>query len=276
MPNVSIIMPVFQGARTIARAIRSVQGQTYRDWELIVVDDGSTDGTPDVVTRIRAGDSRIRLISLPLNVGAASAMNRGWRESAGSLIGILDADDVALPKRLQCQVDYLLHRGEIAVVGSAAHFTDQGDRYWRTVWMPQTHQELMRRRWYAAPFIHSTVMMRRQFLEATTGYRDGLRLGEDYDLWMRGFADGNFQYANLAEPLVVYRGRPVQRWRMIRASARVRLRAARREGRWSRGVVAAARILGEGAIERTGVFQWRDRINPTSPPSDWGAIATML
>jgi hypothetical protein len=195
-------------------------------------------------------------------------MNIGWHASHATLIAILDADDVALPDRLAQQQKFLeLHPG-IAVLGGAADFLDLQGNYLRTVKRPSGHEELARQRWHLNPFIHPTVMMRRAFLEATGGYADGLRLGEDYDLWMRGFSLGSFRYANLPEPLVEYRTPAVQRWAMIRASARVRLRAGAREGRLLRSSWAAARILAEGAVEQTGIFACMNRRRLGLKPGD--------
>jgi glycosyltransferase involved in cell wall biosynthesis len=254
MPSVSLVMPAHQAADTIAEAVASVLAQTWRDWELIVVDDGSTDSTTASVQAAAKGDPRIFVKQLSRNVGAAAAMNIGWRSSRSELIAILDADDVALPRRLAQQQKFLEGHPGIGVLGAGAHFVDSRGRHLRTVVRPPDHAELLKQRWYQSPFIHPTVMMRRTFLEATGGYTDGLRLGEDYDLWMRGFIVGGFEYGNLPEPLVLYRTRPIQRWEMIRAGARVRMRAGARERRMLRAWWAATRILAEGALEQTGIF----------------------
>jgi glycosyltransferase involved in cell wall biosynthesis len=226
---------------------------------MIVVDDASTDRTGELAQRSAAGDARIEVWWNDVNVGAATSMNLAWRRSRSPYVAILDADDAALPIRFSAPLAYLQANPSITVLGGAAHFVDATGRTLRTVQMPLTHAELEQRRWYSSPFIHPSVTLRREFLETCGGYADGLRLGEDYDLWMRGFQCGRFQYANLAESLVVYTAKPVQRWAMIRASARVRLRAGRRERRWWRSHWAACRILAEGAIEQTGLFAWRDR-----------------
>jgi glycosyltransferase involved in cell wall biosynthesis len=252
-------MPAYQAAGTIARAVASVLAQTCADWELIVVDDASSDATAAEVQAAAKGDPRIVLRRLSKNIGTAAARNVGWRSSRADLVAILDADDTALPERLAQQRTFLERHPGISVLGAAAHFVDSHGQYLRTVTLPADHATLQRRRWHLCPFIHSTVMMRRGFLKATGGYADGLRLGEDYDLWMRGFALGGLEYANLTEPLVIYRTQPVQRWEMIRANARVRLRAGAREGRLLRAWWAAARILAEGAVEQTGVFAWLNR-----------------
>lgn len=253
-------MPAYQAARTIVRALESVRSQPFPDWQLIVVDDASTDGTGERATEVAARDSRITVLRNEKNLGAAASMNVAWRRSDAPFVAIVDADDAVLPSRFSRPLEKLAANPEVSVLGGAAHFVDSAGRFLRTVTLPATHADLERRRWYACPFVHPSVTMRREFLESTGGYQDGLRLGEDYDLWMRGFFHGRFRYANLPEPLVVYTAKPVQRWTMIRASAGVRLRAGRRERRRLRSWWAAARILAEGAVEQTGIFAWRDRV----------------
>ncbi len=271
MPKIAVIMPAYQAAETIGRAIESVRAQTFSDWELLVVDDGSVDATGEIAAVHARDDARVRVLAKRANVGAAAAMNRAWRDSSAPFVAIMDADDFALPGRLARQVDFFSDHADIDVLGGAAHFVDGRGRYLRSVTLPETHEALERRRWYACPFVHPTVMMRRRFLETTGGYEAGLRLGEDYDLWMRGFFHGGFNYANLSDPLVIYRARPKQRWKMIRASAAVRMRAGRRERKVFRGWTAATRILLEGAVEQTGIFAWRDEKFPGAVPPDVAA-----
>ena len=273
MPLVCVIMPAYRAVPTLRMAALSVMRQTWKDWELVIVNDASGDGTGELAERLAAEEGRIRVLHQPRNLGAAAAMNRAWRGSSSPLVAVLDADDAAFPSRLSQQVEHLARNAEVSVLGSAAHFVDLSGVFLRTVTLPRDHKTLARRRWAASPFIHPTVMMRRGFLDGIGGYQDGLRLGEDYDLWMRGFLHGGFVYENLAEPLVIYRTRAVQRWEMIKASARVRLRAGRREGRAGRALLAAARVLTEGALEQTGVFAWRhSRRSQGGKPPDLSAM----
>ena len=259
MPRITVIMPAYQAAATLAHAMASVCRQTCRDWELVVVNDGSTDDTGDVAARMAATDRRIRVIHHERNLGAATAMNRAWRSGAAPLVALLDADDAALPQRLALQAEYLAGQADVAVLGGTAHCLDSAGNFLRTLAPPARHEDLLRRRWHVSPFIHSTVMMRRSFLETTGGYEDGLRLGEDYDLWMRGFQHGGFRYRNLDVPLALYRSRPIQPWIMVRAGARARWRAGQRERQAMRGALAAGRVLLEGAVEQSGLFVWRER-----------------
>ena len=258
MPSLTVIMPAFRAAATVERAIASVVAQTFTDWELVVIDDASTDSTAAIAERLAVGDPRIRVIRLAQNQGAAAAMNRGWQATIAPLVAINDADDESLPGRLAAQVAFMESNPGVDVLGGGAQFVDGAGRTLAWVRHPAEHAALMNRRWRQSPFVHSTVMMRREFLTATGGYQAGMRLAEDYDLWMRGFSAGRFRYHNLDEVLVVYRTRPVQRWKMIRASAGARIKAARREHRLVTGWTAAMWILVNGALEQSRIFVLRD------------------
>ena len=260
MPSLTVIMPAFQAAATIERAIASVVAQTVADWELIVVDDASTDETAALAERCATRDPRIRVIRLERNQGAAAAMNRGWQSTRAPFVAIHDADDESLPGRLTAQLKFMQSHPEVHVLGGGAQFVDEAGRTLAWVRHPKEHAELATRRWRQSPFVHSTVVMRREFLTATGGYPAGMRLAEDYDLWMRGFAAGRFRYHNLGEILVVYRTRPVQRWKMIRASAGARIKAGRREHRPITGRTAAAWILLNGVVEQSRIFVFRDAL----------------
>jgi glycosyltransferase involved in cell wall biosynthesis len=276
MPLVTVIMSAYQASATLRRAVASVKSQVFRDWELIVVNDGSTDATGCLAQQCAQNDARIRVINLERNAGPAAARNQAWRQSQSPFLAVLDADDVALPERLSAQVEYLLTCSTVSVLGSGAYFVDLGGRFLRTVIPPAHHAELVRSRWHISPFIHSTVMMRREFLDGTSGYQEDLRLVEDYDLWMRGAQRNEFVYANLPKPLIIYRTPSVQRWSTIRASASIRTRIARREGRWWRGAGAALRVLAEGIVEQSGLFAWRDRCwRKETPPSVAGQLGEL-
>jgi glycosyltransferase involved in cell wall biosynthesis len=276
MPLVTVIMSAYQAGSMLQRAVESVKAQVLRDWEMIVVNDGSTDETGSVALENARGEPRIRILNLERNLGPAAARNRAWRESQSPLLAILDADDVALPDRLAAQTEYLSHHSNVSVLGSAAYFVDPKGHFLRTVTPPSAHAELVRHRWHVSPFVHSTVMMRRKFLEIMGGYQERPCVHEDYDLWMRGLQHSDVVYHNLSVPLVIYRTSRVQRWTVIKGSALVRIRAGRRERRLGRGLLAAARVMTEGIIEQTGLFAWLDRRRPArSTPSALRALGEL-
>jgi glycosyltransferase involved in cell wall biosynthesis len=225
MPAVSVLLAVHDGAPWITAAVASVLGQTAGDLELIVVDDGSTDATPDALAAVR--DPRLR-VERRAQAGLTSSLNHALGLARADLIARLDADDVALPERLGRQRAFLAERPAVGLLGTAAREVDAGGREVRIVRPPTDDAALRRALIRANPFVHSSVMARRALVERAGGYDATLPVAQDYDLWMRLAA--LTQLGNLAEPLVIRRLVPgrvsVEREEdRLRAEARVRWRA---------------------------------------------------
>ncbi len=226
-PAVSVLMAVYNGAPWVADAARSVLAQTLGDLELVVVDDGSTDATGDVLAGV--GDSRLR-VERREHEGLTRALNHGLRVARAPLVARLDADDIALPERLARQVAFLETHPEIGVLGSAAREVNGDGREVRVVRPPEDDGALRRALIRRNPMLHSTVTMRRHIVEAVGGYDPRFAVAQDYDLWMR--LAGVTRLANLSEALVVRRllagrvsvARDTER---LRAEARARWRAVR-------------------------------------------------
>src|SRR5689334_8878938 len=121
-PPLTVLMSVYNGVRFLSQAIVSILGQSFGDFEFLIVDDGSDDGSWEILQR-HAGDARIRLIRQD-NRGLAASLNRGLAEARSPLVARMDADDVARPHRLQTQIDFLRERPEIVLVGSAVEIID--------------------------------------------------------------------------------------------------------------------------------------------------------
>ena len=222
-PLVSVIVPVHNGAETIAATLDSVRAQTWTHWELLVVDDGSTDGTAALVQQVRdtTGDDRLGVISIP-NGGVSAARNLGAARSRGELLTFIDADDLWTPDKLEAQVRMLQCRPGAAVVYS-----------WVDC-VAADGQSFMRRGGYSAsagPIQRkmtlidivesgSNVMVRRDAFFAVNGFDATLTHGEDWDLWVRLAAQ--FAYAFVPAPQVLYRQRPASAsanvWKMERGS----------------------------------------------------------
>jgi glycosyltransferase involved in cell wall biosynthesis len=205
MPAVSVLMPVFNGERHLAAAIDSILAQTFRDFELIIVDDGSTDDSRSIVTRYR--DSRFRLIALERNAGLSMALNRGLAEVASPLVARQDADDLAEPNRLERQVREMQVRPDVALLGSRAIAMDEGGHATGVVWRPVTPASVL---WYSLvdnPFIHTAIMFRTSVVRDECGGFDPRYdpFSQDWALWCR-VMEGH-GYANLPETLVRYRVR---------------------------------------------------------------------
>ncbi len=183
-PRVSVVMAVFNGERFIAEAIASVQAQTLDAFELIVVDDGSTDATPGIVEALAAEDERIRLHS-QANTGYPEALNVGWRLASGEYVAILDADDLAEPGRLERQLDYLDGHPEVGVVGGSLLLVTGDGRPFYVATYPASAAEVREGLRTHCPMGHTAALIRRSILEEVNGYRSAIPLAEDYDLWLR-------------------------------------------------------------------------------------------
>jgi glycosyltransferase involved in cell wall biosynthesis len=202
VPLVSVLLAVHNDSRFLGQAVHSVLRQTVRDLELIVVDDASTDETPALLATV--ADSRLVVIRNDQKLGLAASLNRALDQAGGRYVARLDADDVALPDRLERQLARIAKHSRPAVVGTAVLDVDEAGRVGTLHRNPSSPQGV---RWHAlfgAPFFHPTVLVDREPLgRRRLRYDPSYEESEDYDLWARllGVADGT----NLPEPLVLKR-----------------------------------------------------------------------
>jgi len=205
MPRVSVLTTVRNGAPYLAAALESVQAQTYRDVEHVVVDDGSTDRTPEVLAAWEAPGRRV--VRLERSSGHPAALNAGLAHVQGELVALLDADDVAHPRRLEREVEWLDRHPEISVVGSPAIVIDARGRTTGFLGVPVGSALVRWESLFHPPFVASSVLIRR---EVVAGHRfdESVRIAEDYDLWTRLLADEDGD--NIRSPLVRYRRHPAQ------------------------------------------------------------------
>jgi glycosyltransferase involved in cell wall biosynthesis len=194
-------MPVFNAGAYLRASIESVLAQTFGAFELIVVDDASSDGSSDVLASYR--DRRLRVIRHERNLGLTATLNRGLRESGSDLIARQDADDVSTPTRLARQVEFLDRHPDVALVGTQAHLIDAGGRPFARAERGREHQTLRWELLFDNPFLHTSVVFRRDALEALGGFDETFSYCQDYDAWSRLAAVRRL--ANLGEPLVLSR-----------------------------------------------------------------------
>lgn len=182
MPRVSVLLPVYNGVPRVEVAVRSILEQTFTDFELIAVNDGSSDGTGDLLDRFAEADPRVRVIHQP-NSGIVGALNRALSEAGADLVARMDADDESYPDRLAKQVAYMDARPEVGVLATYCLVEDVS---WSGVSRAGETAQLVR--WQLLlgnPITHPTVMMRRQLVREAGGYRAVAVHNEDYDLWVR-------------------------------------------------------------------------------------------
>lgn len=200
MPAVSVVLAVYNGDEHLAQAIESVLSQTYEDLELIIVDDGSTDRSPQIVASFT--DSRIRVLSQS-NSGLSAALNVGTRAALGRYIARHDADDVSQPHRIARQVAYLDANPDIAMVGSNFHVIDGTGKIVGTTDVFTDPADLDAAEVVSNQFGHGAVMLRASALAAAGGYDERYTSACDVDLWNR--IARSHKVANLPEPLYLWR-----------------------------------------------------------------------
>lgn len=181
-PSVSVVLPVRDGERFLRDAIESVLTQTLSDLELIVVDDGSEDGTSRVLAGV--ADPRLRLLSRSRE-GLVPALRAGIAEARADYVARMDADDVSEPERLRRQIEVLERRPRVGMVATWTIVIDGHGRELRREVLPAEHVDLARRLLLRNPFQHGSVLLRRDALAAAGGYRADYGANEDYDLWRR-------------------------------------------------------------------------------------------
>lgn len=193
----SVVLPVYNGEKYLRLAIDSILKQTYPNFELIILNDGSTDKTEEIIKSYN--DPRIVYVE-KANTGLADTLNVGWKMARYDWIARMDSDDIAFPNRFEEQVKYLTD--DIDIIGSAAIIINQNGDKVGSIRIPTTKQEIVRKN--KTPFIHPTVIIRKSILEKLGGYDTNLRRSEDINLWMRYFHAGN-KICNLQYPLLYYR-----------------------------------------------------------------------
>jgi hypothetical protein len=205
MPSLSVILPVKNLERFLAPAIESVLLQTFRDFELLVCDDGSTDGSVAIAEAFAAKDSRVRVLRQE-SMGLARILNFGLEQAAAPLVARMDGDDVALPERFEKQVGFLADNPGCVLVGSSAETMDE-EGWPVAAWTVPTEHEQIDGGHIAGRevnVIHPTIVYRRAMVLQVGGYRpvEG-KFVEDIDLWLRLAEIGRL--ANLPEQLLQYR-----------------------------------------------------------------------
>lgn len=210
-PLVSVLLPVRNGAATLPEALASLTAQTFRDFELIAVDDGSIDATPQQLAAFAPAFAFHVIHSSP-GRGLVPALQAGLARARGALVARMDADDVCHPDRLRLQVERMLAEPELGVLATRVRFG--GDRetaagYARHVdWTNGllTHEELSLARFRESPLAHPSVMFRRALLAQHGSYREGA-FPEDYELWLR-WLEGGVRFAKLPETLLTWNDPP--------------------------------------------------------------------
>jgi glycosyltransferase involved in cell wall biosynthesis len=181
--KVSVLMAVYNAESTIAAAMESLLTQTYQNFEIIIIDDGCSDSTVNIINDFR--DDRVQVITNPENMGQIKSLNRGIDFCTGDLIARMDADDISLPPRFQLEVDAFKADPELAVVSTGAYkmFTDGSTR---KLMLPPRHPEAIRMiSMYKSPLVHISVMIRANLMQSNYRFNDHYLIATDWELWSR-------------------------------------------------------------------------------------------
>jgi glycosyltransferase involved in cell wall biosynthesis len=199
-PLISILMPVYNTEAYVLDSVESVLKQTHSNLQLIIVNDGSTDGTANKLKQIK--DSRVQIISQN-NMGVSAALNKALELAKGSYIARNDSDDISFPTRLEKELAFLESNPSIGLLGAAAEIIDKNGTPTGLLKHPQHNDEIQYQMMWNSPFVSSTTLFRMECLGSTGRFYDGTVFFEDYHLWSS--IARNWKLANLPDVLIQYR-----------------------------------------------------------------------
>lgn len=184
-PTVSVILPIYNGAEFIEGSIQSILAQDFRDFELLAIDDGSTDDTPKILRRLAKKDPRIRILTHAKNMGLVAGLNEGIEEAKGRFIARMDADDYAMATRFSRQVAALKKDSSIALVAGGFRIIKHDDTIVDHIYPYLLSEDLHRRLFIGNAIAHGSVMMRKSAVKKAGLYSGDVGPTEDYELWTR-------------------------------------------------------------------------------------------
>ncbi len=254
MPTVSVIMAVYNEETTVALAIESVIAQTYNDWELIIINDCSTDRTPEITGQYAVTYDKIRVLANKQNIGLAASLNKGIKEAQGKYIVRMDSDDYSHLERFEKQVTFMKANPDVDVLGTGAELIDENGKTITCINLPETHDEIAATIHKMSPFFHPSVIIRKEFLDRSGGYNNRLRNCQDFDLWSRMFRQST--YHNLQEPLIRYQTKSYKRpLKTILYSLYVHMRNLRYNGKIFQGSFWAIMVTLKSLLVNWGLYK---------------------
>lgn len=209
----SVVLPVYNAGAVVSACITSVLQQTFTEWELIIVNDGSTDESGSIADHYAALDQRIRVIHQP-NAGVAIAFQNGVDTALGSFIARMDADDVMLPRRLELQYNFLKTHPDVGLVSGLVEFggsrEHQNGYALHVDWLNtlRTHEEIFQARFIESPVANPSVMFRKEIWKKHGGPREG-NFPEDYEQWLRWLEQG-VRFGKVLEAVIIWNDPPTR------------------------------------------------------------------
>jgi glycosyltransferase involved in cell wall biosynthesis len=203
IPAVSVVMPAYNAEKYIGEAIESILNQTFDDFELIIIDDASTDSTWKIIQEYAKKDTRVVIFQNEKNLKLAKTLNIGILKAQGKYIARMDADDISLLNRFQKQFDFMEENPEVVILGGSMKIIDQNGSIRSYRKYHQDDSTIRRYIFRYSPFCHPTIFIRRSCLNKTVGYDEKYNPAEDYHLYFQLGRLGKF--ANLKDTLICYR-----------------------------------------------------------------------
>ncbi len=201
-PEISVIMSVYNGELYLAEAIESILHQTFKNFELIIIDDGSIDNSREIISSFC--DKRIKVIENERNIGLAASLNKGASIAGGKYLARMDADDISLPDRFQKQKIFLDQHPDVGVLGTNAQRIDEQGNIIKYLYKIYDTTSVIK--WsflFGNPMLHPTILMRKDCFLQVGGYSSDVLYSQDYNLWVKMMEITNFR--NLSEILLLYR-----------------------------------------------------------------------
>jgi|Deesub1362A_J573_1020465.scaffolds.fasta_scaffold00600_5 glycosyltransferase involved in cell wall biosynthesis len=184
-PTVSVIMSVYNGEKYLRQAIESILNQTFSDFEFIIVDDGSTDKTPEILKDYAKKDLRLKIVKNRKRIGLTKSLNEAIKQAKGKYIARQDADDISLPERLEKQITFLEKNPSYGAVGTSAAIIDKNGRIIKKAMVPKSWLVIKQILKFGNCFVHGSMMFKKQDYIKAGGYRTPFALAQDFDLWLR-------------------------------------------------------------------------------------------
>jgi glycosyltransferase EpsE len=203
MPRISVVMGVYNTKQYVTEAVESILKQTYKDFEFIIIDDASTDGTSEALKKIAEKDKRIKLFRNKKNLGLTKNLNIGLRKAKGEFIARMDADDVSLPNRFATEVEFLDKHPDIALVGTWADVINSEGKVISDIKYVTDHNAIRRNMTERSQIIHPSVMFRKSIVKKAGFYDEKLRTAQDYEYFARVMSQ--FKVANIPKKVFKYR-----------------------------------------------------------------------
>lgn len=201
LPKVSILLPVYNAEKYLSDCLKSLLNQTFHDFEIIAINDASTDKSLSILKQYAEQDKRIKVFSNESNLKIVATLNKGLELASAPLIARMDSDDVSFPLRLELQYEFMKKHPEVDICGTAVQILGTNE-----IWpVPEFNTEIRAVMPFNSPVLHPTVIYRKTTILNHNKYKNNFLYAEDYDLWHRLSQDETIIFSNINKPLLYYR-----------------------------------------------------------------------